>query len=180
MVEGFFVYYTMEIWKEVRGYEDYEVSNLGRVKSLARTVTTARGSRTYRESILKGTLNSRGYLGVGLSKNGKSTTRTIHQLLAEVFLGHKPDGNKSVVDHKNNVKTDNRLENLQIISNRENTSKDRKGISKYIGVHWNKQAKKWQTQIFTNGKQKHLGLFTNEKEASQAYQTALKELLCTK
>ena len=45
------------------------------------------------------------------------------------FLNHKPNGNKLVVDHINNVKTDNRLSNLQIITQRKNTSKDRTGGS---------------------------------------------------
>tara|TARA_R110002126_G_scaffold55782_1_gene149507 strand:- start:470 stop:976 length:507 start_codon:yes stop_codon:yes gene_type:complete len=166
-----------EEFREVKGYEDYEISNLGRVKSLARIVTTVRGSRVYKEKILKPGLGSNGYLVVVLSKGGKSKTKVVHQLVAESFLNHKPCGLKLVVDHINNVKTDNRLENLQIITNRENSSKDRKGgTSKYIGVTWFKRDKKWMAAIKIDGKRKHLGLFLDEKEAGQAYQVALNSL----
>ena len=170
----------MEIWKEVRGYEDYEVSNLGRVKSLARVITTVRGSRTYKDKILKPCLTGvKGaqYLAVDLSKGGKSKTRTIHQLVAEAFLNHTTCGHKLVIDHINNIKTDNRLENLQVVTNRKNTSKDKKGFtSEYTGVCWNKRDSKWYASIRINGKIKHLGVFADELEAAEAYVKALKEI----
>tara|TARA_R110001632_G_C11076374_1_gene387963 strand:- start:13 stop:513 length:501 start_codon:yes stop_codon:yes gene_type:complete len=166
----------MEIWKEVKGYRDYEVSNLGRVKSLARIVITAKGSRTCKEKILKPSVDGQGYLKVCLSSNGKGKVKRIHRLVAIVFLNHTPNGNKLVVDHINNVKTDNRLENLQVITNRENLSKDKKGVSKYTGVTWMKKANKWRAYIYINGKNKHLGMFINELEASEAYQIALNSL----
>jgi ribosomal protein L15E len=70
------------------------------------------------------------------------------------FLNHTPCGYKIVVDHiDNNIKTDNRLENLQLITQRENVSKDIKNTSsKYIGVCWHKKAKKWRSSIQINGK----------------------------
>ena len=173
----------MEIWKEIKGYESYEVSNLGRVKSLARIVTTAKGSRVLKEKILKPA--STGFkklktkhLGVFLTKNGKAKTKKVHQLVAIAFLNHKPNGHKLVVDHIDNNSLNNELGNLQIITNRENTSKDKKnGASKFIGVSWNKSAKKWQSSISINGKNKHLGRFTNELEASKSYQNALSKLV---
>ena len=171
----------MEIWKEIRGYEDYEVSNLGRVKSIARTLHTDRGDRFYKEKVLTHNLGDNYYLRVNLYKNGKPKTKRIHQLVAEAFLNHKPNAHKLVVDHQNSIKTDNRLENLQIITQRENTSKDRKGgTSKHTGVCWVKSKSKWEVKIFINGKNKFIGLFTNELKAAEAYKTALKELLCTK
>tara|TARA_R110000851_G_scaffold133406_1_gene268287 strand:- start:373 stop:867 length:495 start_codon:yes stop_codon:yes gene_type:complete len=160
-----------EIWKDVIGYEGvYEVSNLGNVKSLAR-----KGVRE--DKILKPNADSQGYLKVGLSSSGKLKIVRIHQLVAVAFLNHTPSGNKLVVDHKNNIGTDNRLENLQIITNRENTSKDKKGTSKYAGVYWSKQSKKWRAQITINGKMKHLGLFTDELKASEAYQNKLSNII---
>jgi hypothetical protein len=92
------------------------------------------------------------------------------------FLNHKPDGtNKIVVDHINNIKTDNRLVNLQLISQRENTSKDKKnGTSQYTGVCWKKSKNKFEAQININNKYKYLGLFTDEYEAHLAYEKALK------
>tara|TARA_R100000544_G_C2183187_1_gene37916 strand:- start:20 stop:526 length:507 start_codon:yes stop_codon:yes gene_type:complete len=167
----------MEIFTEIKGFEDYEVSNLGRVKSLARIITTAKGSRAYKEKILKLNTDSTGYMVVNLYKNTKCESKKIHQLVAMGFLNHKPNGHKLVVDHINTVKTDNRLENLQIITNRENLSKDKKGLSKYTGVCWHKSNKKWIASITINGKKAYLGSFKDELEASKAYQKALAKLV---
>lgn len=155
----------MEIWKEVKGFEDYQVSNLGNVKSIKKGV----------ERKLKPGLG-KGYLKVVFWMNGISTSRTVHQLVAEAFLNHIPCGHKLVVDHINDVKTDNRVENLQIVSNRFNAYKTQGNYSsKYKGVNWRSDRSKWRSQLRINGKSIHLGYFTNEKEASQAYQKALKE-----
>ena len=167
----------MEIWKEVKGFEDYEISNLGRVKSLARIVTTVKGSRNYKEKFLKPSISGCGYLKVNLYKDTKAKTKKIHKLVAIAFLNHKPNGLKLVVDHINTVKTDNRLGNLQIITNRENLSKDKKGgSSRYIGVSWSKSNKKWIASIRINGNIGHLGSFKDELEAAEAYQIALNNL----
>ena len=89
-----------------------------------------------------------------------------------MFLNHKPN-KEFVVDHINNIKLDNRLENLQLITQRENSSKDRKGTSVYRGVSWAKQNKKWIAQITINKKKINLGYFTIELNASKAYNLAL-------
>ena len=166
----------MEIWKEIKGYEDYEISNLGRVKSLARIVTTARGSRTYEEKILKLSFDGKRYLNVKIYKNNKSKTIKVHQLVAITFLNHTPDGHKLIVDHVDNNPLNNELGNLQIITQRKNVSKDTKGSSKYTGVCWDKSRKKWVSHITINGKLKHLGRFKDELEAAEAYQIALNNL----
>ena len=165
----------MEEYRAVKGFEGfYEVSNLGNVKSLARESIIG---RQLKEKILKPYLRCGRYLVLNLFKDGISESRYVHQLVAIAFLGHEPNGHKIVVDHRNNLKTDNRLENLQIITARQNSSKDRKGSSKYTGVYWNKGANKWKAQIVINGKDKYLGYFTNEIEAHEAYQTRLKEII---
>jgi hypothetical protein len=93
------------------------------------------------------------------------------------FLNHKPDGHKLVVDHIDNDKSNNRRENLQIITSRENSSKDKKGYtSKYVGVCWNTQINKWQSRIMINGKVKYLGSFDRETEASKTYEHELKKI----
>ena len=108
----------MENWKDIKGYEGiYQVSDLGRVKSLRYG------------NILNPYINSTGYKVVNLSENTKRVTKKVHSLVAECFLNHTPNGYKLVVDHINNVKTDNSLNNLQIITHRENCSKDKKGYS---------------------------------------------------
>lgn len=157
----------MEEWKTIKGFEDYQISNLGRVKSFKRK----------KNNIMTPCLDGGGYYKVTLRKNNKAKTKKIHQLVAIAFLDHKPCGLVLVVDHINEVKADNRLENLQIVTNRFNLYKSyqkRGGCSsEYTGVCWDKTALKWKSSIKLNGKDKHLGYFTNELEASKAYQAAL-------
>lgn len=159
----------IEIFKDIPGYEGmYQVSNLGCVKSLERKGKT-------KGRILKQRKRN-GYFRVNFSVKQVHKTFQVHQLVAMAFLNHNPCGFELVVDHINNIKTDNRLENLQLISVRENTSKDKKGgTSKYIGVTFHKLTNKWQSCIYINGKYKHLGLFINEKDAHLTYQKALKQ-----
>ena len=159
-----------EIFKDIPNYEGvYKVSNKGRVKRIL---------KDGREKFNKLTKLNNGYLAVQLSLNGKGKIFQIHQLMAITFLGHTPCGHKIVVDHVNNNHLDNRLDNLQLITQRENTSKDKRGYSsKYIGVIWNKAAKKWQSGIGINGKYKYLGLFKDELEAANAYKERLNEIL---
>ena len=163
----------MEEYRDVVNYEGlYQVSNLGNVKSLARRYVP-------NDKIMKQTKGVRGYYIVGLSKGGKMKIRATHQLVAESFLNHRPDGTtKIVVDHIDNNPLNNRVDNLQLISNRENSTKDLKdGTSKYTGVRWNKAAQKWMANITIQGKIKHLGCYTNELEASKSYQQALDKVL---
>ena len=157
----------MEIWKTIDGYEDYQVSSLGNVKSLKRG----------KEKILKNALGSYGYFEVNLLKDKKQKSFKIHKLVAIAFLNHIPDGtHKIVVDHINNVRTDNRVENLQLITNRENCSKDkRNGSSSCVGVSWHKKSSKWRAAFSYKGIYIDLGLFDEEKLAMDAYNLALSQ-----
>lgn len=159
----------IEEYREVKGYEGlYEVSNFGNVKSLKR-----KGCKNDR--LLKQGISVR-YLSVQLFKNKIAKTYNVHKLLAIAFLNHVPDGYKIVVDHIDNNPLNNRLDNLQLITHRENIGKDLKGSSKYIGVSWSKSSKKWLARININGKNKHLGLFTSEIQAAKYYQYELQKL----
>ena len=154
-----------EVFRDIPGYEgSYQISNLGRVKSL----------KCNREKILKPGDNGNGYLRVTLCNEGERKNVNVHQLVAMSFLNHKPDGyNGLIVDHKDNDKLNNRLENLQLVTARHNVSKDMSGSSKYIGVSWSKKDNKWISRIIINGKRKYLGSFDLEEEASEYYQDAL-------
>lgn len=162
-----------EIFKDVPGYEGiYQVSNMGRVKSLFRFKISAGNKVSVKERILsgrrRGKVGKRQYLCVSLS--GKNFT--IHQLVAITFLGHIPCGHKLVVDHINDNPLDNRLENLQIVTNRFNAYKTQgKYASKYKGVSkchgWSKD--KWRARARENGKEIIIGYFDNEEEAGKAY-----------
>lgn len=154
-----------EIYKDIPGYENmYQVSNFGNVKSL----------KFGKERLLKAAINSRGYYNVILSINNKRFTYLIHQLIAMSFLNHEPNGFKIVVDHIDNNKLNNRLDNLQLITTRHNSSKDKINTSsKYTGVSWHKRDNKWQTNIIINYKHIYLASFDDEKMASDMYQKAL-------
>jgi hypothetical protein len=160
-----------EIWKDVPNYEGiYQVSSLGRVKSLG-------NDKSRKEKILKQGYGK--YYLVNLNKHKVSKTRTVHQLVCEAFLGHKPNGMKLVVDHINDDKLDNRLENLQIITQRENAYKTQnKYSSKYKGVFLNKRTNKYEAHIWSERKvNKRIGQFNTEEEASEAYQSYLKKII---
>jgi hypothetical protein len=168
-----------EIFKDIPNYEGlYQVSNLGNVKSLPKNVKMPNGGlRIQKEKILKYDIDKNGYFIVSLYKNCKSKKIKVHQLVAMAFLNHKPNGMTIVVDHKNNDRSNNRLENLQLLSNRENCSKDKKNsYSQYVGVVYNKRDCNWRYQIHIKGKTKFLGYFSNELEAHNAYQNVLKNL----
>lgn len=162
-----------EIFKDIPGYEGYyQVSNLGNVKSLERISNGRKFKNKSRKKILSG-----GYYTVVLCVKSEIKTFRVANLVAMAFLGHVPNGYKVVVDHINNIKTDDRLENLQLISARLNCSKDRKnGLSKFTGVTYKKSHNKWMAQIQINGKSVFLGHYNSEKEASEAYQSKLKSI----
>lgn len=99
-----------EHWKEIEGFPDYQVSDQGRVKSL----------KFGRERILKLRTTGYGYLDIKLWSEGKYERKLIHRLVIEAFL-ENPD-NKPECNHKNGIKTDNRLENLEWVTHSENMS----------------------------------------------------------
>lgn len=128
----------IEIWKQVKGFEGcYDVSNFGRIKSLARITCSG---QNIKERVLKPYENaSDGYFRVPLNKDGKLETKILHKLVAIAFLNHKPCGHTIVVDHIDNNKSNNHIDNLQLITQRENSSKDKRDrSSKYVGVAWYK------------------------------------------
>ncbi len=160
----------IEEWRNVRGYEGiYQVSNLGNIKSLNRVACDGRN--------LKGKIKSIStcskYKSVRLYKNSKGKTFTIHQLVAVAFLGHIPNKHTLQVDHIDNNPLNNRVDNLQIITSRLNSSKDRVGTSKYTGVSWYKPNSKWVAHIRINGVLISLGYFNVEEEAAMYYDNAL-------
>ena len=168
----------MEIWKDIEGYEGlYQVSNLGKVKSLERKVKRSNHSINVREKILKHALSKHGYRVVSLWKNNKGKTKSIHVLVAVCFLNHKPNGYSLVVDHIDENKENNSSKNLRLTTNRFNCTRNQRGFSsKYVGVHWHKSYDKWQSIIMLKGKYKYLGRFDSEHKAHLSYQKALKAL----
>lgn len=110
----------VEEWRPVVGYEGiYEVSTLGRVRSLARFVRRSDGVLCpVKERIRKPVLHHRGYLIVLLRKEGSAATKQIHQLVLEAFVG---PSNGLQTRHLDGNRTNNKLENLCYGTSRENT-----------------------------------------------------------
>lgn len=171
-----------EIWKDIPNYEGlYQVSDFGVVKSLKRYVKGKVGNRLQKEKILSkrlvGNIGNQ-YYAVTLYNNKDKKQIKVSVLVAMAFLNHTPNGYIGfTVDHIDNNPLNNNVDNLQVITKRENSSKDRKGISKYTGVTFNKKSNKWRSQIWINGKNKTLGCFDNELEAHRAYQKELQQHL---
>lgn len=109
-----------EIWKDVKNYEGlYQVSNLGRVKSLARFIPQKPGQfREHKERILQPSCDNCSYLHVRLAKDGVYKLFKVHRLVAMHFL---PDYNENLsVNHKNHNRWDNSVENLEMMTLEDN------------------------------------------------------------
>ncbi len=174
--------FFMEQWKAIKDYEGiYEISDQGRVKSLKRIKIQRDGvHHPIRERIRKQNQERGGYLLVGLTKKCKTKVFVVHLLVWDHFGDRPRNGRIIQVDHKNEVKTDNRIENLQLLTARENCikyTKTKRSASKYTGLYWHKKNKKWVARIYINRRIKNLGCFTDEFEAHQAYQNELKKIL---
>lgn len=106
---------TEEKWLPVVGYAGhYEVSNLGRVRSISRMVKTSYGTLAMRAGrILAGSIDSSGagYVFANLSKDGVAKKFNVHTLVLEAFVSMRPEGMQAC--HKNGDRTDPRLSNLR-------------------------------------------------------------------
>jgi len=140
----------------------YEVSNLGNVKGK-------------RGSLLKLQKGSSGYLTVGLFFNKKNYCKYVHRFVYETFKGEVPDGLE--IDHVDGDRTNNSLENLDVVTRRENINRAyaRNGVKKKLptGVFLRgdrkKRKKPYYSTISINGKHKYLGSFKTKEEAETAY-----------
>lgn len=107
----------MEQWRDVPGYENYyQVSDLGRVRSLDRREKVGKSTRLRRGRVITPVMDRLGYLTLGLWANSDRERWTVHRLVMLAFVGPSD----LQVNHKNGNKTDNRLENLEYVTCQEN------------------------------------------------------------
>ena len=149
-----------EIWKDVPDYDGvYQVSDSGRVRSM----------KSFELKSLKTFPDKSGYLMVNFYYKKRHIRNKVHRLVLKSFVGSSP----LPVDHINRDKGDNRLENLEYVTHRENCARrclaKKSNSSKYTGVSWFKHINKWGACIYLNGKSRHLGVFLREEDASKAY-----------
>lgn len=106
-----------ELWKDIPGFEgEYQASNIGRIKSLKKSYKTGKGYiRTVPDKLMIcHKLTAKGYLRVSIKKR----QYFIHRLIALTFIDNSL--NKEQINHINGIKTDNRIENLEWVTNQEN------------------------------------------------------------
>lgn len=137
---------------------------MGRVKSFARN----------KEMILSSAKQPNGYTMVCLHKNKCHKNHTVHKLVAQSFIDKDYVEKKLTCDHINHIRDDNRLENLRVVTYRENNSNRKgSGTSIFTGVCFYKRVGKYIAFINIKGVNKYLGYFDCELEASKYYQDAL-------
>jgi len=109
-----------EVWKDIKGYEGcYQISNLGGVKRMAHTIISKKGySSFYPERLMVPVLSTKGYWTIKLSLSGKSNRFLIHRLIAIAFIPN-PE-NKPYINHKDGIKTNNDIPNIEWCTAKEN------------------------------------------------------------
>lgn len=111
-----------EVWADIEGFEGlYQVSSEGRVRSLDREARHWQGGvRIVKGKEMKPEMNNRGYLQINLSKEGKKRRLYVHRLVWMTFNGTIPDGLQ--VNHIDEDKTNNKLENLNLMTPKQNSN----------------------------------------------------------
>lgn len=152
---------TNEYWKPVVGYEGYyEISTLGRVRSCERVVPHGLGNRIRKiqQKLISPWKDNHGYRSVSLSKDGVVKKVKVHKLVAEAFIENPKD--KPTVNHINEIRGDNRVDNLEWATYQENNNHG--GHNQRVS----KTLSKPVTQLDRTGKK--IADFENIAEASKA------------
>lgn len=136
-----------ETWKDIKGYEGlYQVSNLGNVKSVNHYASNGKCLILYKGKLLKPWFDGKKhYLQVTLSKDNVKKKYLIHRLVAETFINNTQ--NLPEVNHKNGCKTDNKVNNLEWVTSKENKAHAIKN-GYYKNVYKNRKS---NAKIFING-----------------------------
>lgn len=156
-----------EVWVDIEGYDyEYQISNLGRFKS-----KTAFHSNLIDKTRL-GSFNKNGYLRVNLTKKGKPINKKIHRLVAEHFLIDYEE--TLTVNHKDFVKNNNRVSNIEMLSVKDNVlhfienEVKLNSSSKVTGICYHVGISKWIARVNFEDIRYFLGAFLNESDAIEA------------
>lgn len=160
-----------EIWKPVLGYPNYQVSNLGRVKSVHRRWF---GTNTTEIILTPIFIGSPKYPHVRLYENKKHMTIRVSRLVYSTFVGPIPD--KMVIDHKDHNVLNNNTENLRLATYSQNSCNQKLKNGKTTRGIWFARrpgrADRWRAQITHQGKNYKLGSYVTQEEAQEAYNKA--------
>ena len=109
-----------EIWKDIQGFEElFQVSNLGRIRSLDRFVKSGKSQRFQKGQIMHPHVTNKGYLRADLTNNGQKFKYMVHKLVAEAFIPNP--NNLPFVNHIDENKQNNSTNNLEWCTNKYNT-----------------------------------------------------------
>ena len=124
-------------------------------------------------------VNTNGYINIYINKKLYLLHRVIYKYFNEEW-DITDTSNNNLIDHIDINPINNRIENLRRVTqsqNNRNKNKKKNCSSQYRGVSWYKPSNKWLAQINIAGKLKHLGYFTNEEEAREAYKKIYNEIM---
>ena len=154
-----------EQYKIINGFSNYEISNFGNVRNIKTGL------------ILKQS-NIKGYKKINLvNDNGEGITHRVHRLIAEYFIPNP--NNKPIIDHIDNNKSNNNVNNLRWVTLQENSSNRSLNINNTSGtkgVNFIQKQNKWKARIMYNGEYLYLGSFDKKEDAITARVNKAKEL----
>ena len=173
-----------EIWKKINDLP-YEVSNFGTVRRDPKSKYNQKA-----KSCVQPYVNNKGYLCVNLYKNSKVYKFQVHRLVAIYFVPNP--NNYPCVNHIDGVKLNNDIPNLEWCTHQQNmqhawdtglsnhryincSAKRKNATSKYKGVWWSNERKRWCSGVRVKGKRIALGRYTDEIEAAKAYDDYVNE-----
>lgn len=175
---------NMEIWKDIKGYEGlYQVSNLGNVKACEKEWSSHHSAKLKHKAQLLKADDNHGYKRVSLHKNKKYKHFAVHRLVAETFILN-PE-NKPYINHKNFIRSDNRVENLEWVNHKENSIYSRENAKNSALKRWKPKSKehyiyfaknRYRVMIYYLGKCVVCKSFISIKEAKIYRDEKLKEL----
>lgn len=167
-----------EEWKDIVGFENYQVSNLGNVKSKERYYINNFGHKVHIKEKLMNFSERSGYFVVNLRKNGIRHSKQVHRLVAEAFLPNIY--NKEVVNHKDFNRKNNCVDNLEWLTQKENVNWSRCNMKKlhvknkdtYGITYRNRNGGYYEVQI----KKKYIGRATTIEDAIRLRDDELKRI----